>query len=152
MRGSGIGHAGGFPMRPRTACPIGQAGARRRRTPELHARAGALRRLLEARPTLTRSEAERRLLALVRLAGLPLPETNVRLGRHEVDVLWRENRLVVEVDGYAYHAGREAFERDRRRDADLQAAGHRVIRVTWRRIVNEPEALIATLAQALARA
>lgn len=55
------------------------------------------------------------------------------------------------MDGYAYHAGREAFERDRRRDAELQAAGLRVIRVTWRRIVREPEALVATLAQALVR-
>lgn len=114
--------------------------------------AGTLRRLVEARPTLTRSEAERRLLGLVRLAGLPRPETNVRVGRHEVDLLWRTERLVVEVDGYAYHAGREAFERDRRRDAELQAAGLRVIRVTWRRIVREPEALIAILAQALVRA
>lgn len=112
---------------------------------------GALRRLVEARPTLTRSEAERRLLGLVRRAGLPRPETNVRVGRHEVDLLWRDRRLVVEVDGYAYHAGREAFERDRRRDAELQAAGLRVIRVTWRRIVREPEALIALLAQALVR-
>lgn len=113
--------------------------------------AAALRRLLEARPTLTRSEAERRLLTLIGLAGLPRPQTNVRVGRHEVDLLWSEQRLIVEVDGYAYHAGRDAFERDRRRDADLQAAGHRVIRVTWRRIVGEPERLIATLAQALAR-
>lgn len=113
---------------------------------------GVLRRLLEARPTLTRSQAERRLLDLVRRAGLPRPETNVRIGRYEVDALWRSERLVVEVDGFAYHAGREAFERDRRRDADLHAAGHRVLRVTWRRITGEPEAVIATIAQALARA
>lgn len=112
--------------------------------------AGVLRRLLDARPTLTRSQAERRLLDLVRRAGLPRPETNVRLAGHEVDLLWRGQRLVVEVDGYAFHAGRDAFERDRRRDADLQAAGHRVIRVTWRRLVDEPEALLVTLALALA--
>lgn len=112
---------------------------------------GVLRRLLESRPTLTRSQAERRLLDLVRRAGLPRPATNVRIGRYEVDALWREQRLVVEVDGFAYHAGREAFERDRRRDADLHAAGYRVLRVTWRRITGEPEAVVATIAQALAR-
>ena len=44
------------------------------------------------------------------------------VGGHEVDMLWREQRLVVEVDGFAYHSGRAAFERDRRRDAALQAA------------------------------
>ena len=60
-------------------------------------------------------------------------------------------RLVVEVDGYAFHSHREAFERDRHRDAELQAAGYRVLRVTWRRIASEPESLLVTLAQALAR-
>ena len=112
--------------------------------------AGALRELLDGRPTLTRSEAERRLLALIRRARLPAPQTNVRVAGHEVDCHWHAERLVVEVDGYAYHAGRDAFERDRRRDTDLLAAGRRVIRVTWRRIVDEPEAVIAAIAQALA--
>ncbi len=112
--------------------------------------APALRRLLVDEPTMTRSKAERRLLTLVARAGLPRPATNVPLHGHEVDLLWRAQRLVVEVDGYAYHAHREAFERDRRRDAELQAAGYRVIRVTWRRMADEPEALLVTLAQALA--
>jgi very-short-patch-repair endonuclease len=56
---------------------------------------------------------------------------------------------VVEVDGFAYHAGRAAFERDRARDADLQAAGLRVMRVTWRQLVEEPEAVAARLGAAL---
>lgn len=112
----------------------------------------ALRRLLGSleTPSLTRSEAERRLLDLIRAAGLPHPRTNVRLHGYEVDVHWPERRLVVEVDGYAFHGTREAFERDRRRDARLQAAGERVIRLTWRRIVGEPEAVVALLAVALA--
>lgn len=104
-----------------------------------------------ARPAPTRSEAEDRLLALLRAAELPPTDVNARVGRHEVDLLWRRHRLIVEVDGYAYHAGRAAFERDRLRDAELQAAGYRVMRVTWRQLVYEPEALIARVAQALAR-
>jgi very-short-patch-repair endonuclease len=102
-------------------------------------------------PTLTRSEAEERLLALLRAARLPPPELNVRVGRREVDCLWRDAALVVEVDGYAYHSSRAAFERDRLRDAELQAAGYRVVRVTWRQLTEEPAALVARLAQALAR-
>lgn len=111
-----------------------------------------LRALLdrEEGPALTRSEAEERLLALVRAACLPTPAVNARIAGYEVDFLWRDERLVVEVDGYAFHSGRRAFERDRLRDADLQAIGFRVVRVTWRQIVDEPEALIARLAQALA--
>jgi very-short-patch-repair endonuclease/predicted transcriptional regulator of viral defense system len=102
-------------------------------------------------PALTRSQAEDRLLALIAAARLPRPGVNVHIAGHEVDLLWRDSRLVVEVDGYAFHSTRTAFERDRARDADLQAAGLRVLRVTWRQIVGEPFALIVRIAQALGR-
>jgi hypothetical protein len=59
----------------------------------------ALRRALRHEPALTRSEAEARLLDLVRAAGLPTPATNVRIAGYEVDLLWRTHRLIVEVDG-----------------------------------------------------
>jgi very-short-patch-repair endonuclease len=109
-----------------------------------------LRAALQTEPSLTRSEAERRLLALLRRAGLPRPRTNVRVGRHEVDLLWATERLVVEVDGFAFHSGRAAFERDRLRDADLQLAGYRVFRITWRELAGQPEAVVARIAGALA--
>jgi very-short-patch-repair endonuclease len=117
-------------------------------------RAGVLilRDLVEGHegPNLTRSEAEDRLLALVHAARLPTPAVNVRVGRYEVDFLWRAERLVVEVDGFAFHSSRSAFERDRARDAELQAAGLRVMRITWRQLTDEPEVIVARLAQALA--
>ena len=100
-------------------------------------------------PRMTRSQAERRLLDLVRHAALPQPVTNARLGPFEVDALWRAEGLVLEVDGWAAHGTRAAFERDRRRDAALQLAGHRVLRVTWRRLADEPLAVVALLAAAL---
>lgn len=114
----------------------------------------AVTRLLlesDSPPALTRSEAEARLLTLLRAADLPPTHLNKRLGRHEVDMLWLPQRLVVEVDGFAYHANRAAFERDRLRDAELHAGGYRVIRVTWRQIQGAPEALVARIAQALVR-
>jgi very-short-patch-repair endonuclease len=104
----------------------------------------------EAGPSLTRSEAERRFLALAAAAGLPAPQTNVRVGRHLVDAVWREQRVIVEIDGFAFHGSRAAFERDRRRDAELAALGYRVIRVTWRQLEGEPHAVVARLAGALA--
>jgi len=114
--------------------------------------AAALSALLdrEGDPTLTRSEAEERMLALVRAARLPPPQVNSRAGGHEVDLLWAAQRLVVEVDGYAYHSSRAAFERDRLRDADLHAAGLQVMRFTWRQLLDGPEAVVARLAAALA--
>ena len=115
----------------------------------LRGRAGAAARGRE--PSLTRSEAERRLLQLVRAAQLPAPRTNVRVGRHEVDLLWPDERVIVEVDGFAFHATRTAFERDRAKDRALQAAGYLVLRITWRQLVDEPEAVVAALAAALAQ-
>lgn len=113
--------------------------------------AAALQRVLAAgqEPALTRSEAERRLQDLVRAARLPAPATNVRVEGFELDACWSEERLVVEVDGFAFHGSRSAFERDRRRDAALQVAGFRVMRVTWRQLVDEPEAVVATVARLL---
>lgn len=118
------------------------------------ARVGRLRAVLEddTEPTLTRSRAEERFLSLVRAAQLPTPAANVSVRGYRVDFFWRAERLVVEVDGFAHHASVRMFERDRRRDAELTAAGLRVVRVTWRQLVKEPHALIARVAQALARA
>ena len=113
---------------------------------------GAVRRLLEDRePSFTRSEAERRLLALIESACLPRPEVNARLGPYEVDFVWRAERLIVEVDGFRYHSSRAAFERDRARDADLQARGWLVMRVTWRQLAEHASAVAAQIAGALAR-
>jgi very-short-patch-repair endonuclease len=98
---------------------------------------------------LTRSEAERRLLRLIDAAGLPRPRTNVKVCGHEVDLFWPEHALVVEFDGWTTHSSRAAFERDRLRDADLQLAGNRVVRVTHRQIGGAPYELVARLAAAL---
>src|SRR5918992_3105529 len=93
----------------------------------------------------TRSEAERRLTQLCKAAGLPPPRTNARVAGYEVDAYWPAERLIVEVDGWTYHRTRTAFERDRRKDAALQAAGYRVVRITWRRLTKEPYSVSAQL-------
>lgn len=104
----------------------------------------------ESVPTVTRSEAERRLRALLRHARLPQPHTNMLFDGYELDFCWPKHRLVVEVDGYPVHGQRTAFERDRARDAALVAAGYRVIRVTWRQLTEQPLLVVANLARALA--
>ena len=125
----------------------------RARTCAKHPGALTVRRLLEnsQSPALTRSEAEARLLDLVRRGRLRRPQVNARLNGYEVDMLWAEERLVVEVDGFAYHSSERAFTNDRRRDAALTAAGFRVVRFTWSDITKQPEATLVMLAQALSR-
>jgi very-short-patch-repair endonuclease len=113
------------------------------------ARLAELARVHDRALTVTRSDAEERFLTLVRRARLSEPEVNVRVGRYIADFLWRDQRLIVEVDGYAFHSSRRSFERDHERDLVLKAAGFDVLRFTRRQIVEEPELVIARLAQAL---
>jgi very-short-patch-repair endonuclease len=98
------------------------------------------------RPALTRSRAERILRDLTRKAQLPPAELNVTLHGFRVDALWREHRVVVEVDGYEFRARRANFESDRRRDAILEAHARTVIRITARRLEDEPYAVVARVA------
>lgn len=86
----------------------------------------------------------------MRRAQLPAPRTNVRVHGHELDAYWPDQRLGVEVDGYAVHATRAVFERDRQRDQELMGRGIRVARVMRRQLRDEPEAVVARLAAALA--
>jgi very-short-patch-repair endonuclease len=102
-------------------------------------------------PAFTRSQAEEKLLALVRSAGLLLPELNAKVLGHEIDFLWRDARLIVEVDGYVFHSSRHSFGMDRRRDAELTAAGYRVLRLTWDDLTVHRLVTVARLAGALAR-
>jgi very-short-patch-repair endonuclease len=101
-------------------------------------------------PEFTRSEAERRLKRLCKAAQLPMPRTNARVNGYEVDAFWPAQRLIVEIDGWRYHGTRQAFERDRRKDAALTTAGYRVVRITWRRLRDEPYSVIAQLGALLA--
>jgi very-short-patch-repair endonuclease len=103
----------------------------------------------EGGPKWTQSEAERRMLSLIREARLPIPQTQARLAGWPADFFWPEHKLILEVDGYPFHSHRRAFERDRRRDAAHVAAGYRVIRVTYRQLLEEPVAVAVVIARTL---
>jgi very-short-patch-repair endonuclease len=99
----------------------------------------------------TRSSLERRFLRLCRDHGLPAPEINVAIGPYVVDFLWRQQRLIVEVDSWRYHGDRAMFEADRDRDAKLKLRGFDVIRFTEWQLDREPHAVAATVRGLLAR-
>jgi very-short-patch-repair endonuclease/predicted transcriptional regulator of viral defense system len=101
-------------------------------------------------PGLTRSQLEERFVRLLRKHKLPMPELNIRLGDIEVDCLWRDQRLIVELDGRDAHDSTPAFESDRARDSALTAALWRVVRVTSRRIRRDGDRLAAELRALLA--
>lgn len=111
---------------------------------------GHLRAVLDlGAPRRTRSEAEERFLGLIRRSDIPCPAVNTRIGEYEIDFFWPAERLAVEVDGFTFHTSPRAFEKDRRRDAELATLGVRVVRVTWRQVTEEPHAVISRLKGAL---
>lgn len=59
--------------------------------------------------------------------------------------------IVVECDGFAIHGRRESFESDRRRDADLAAAGYIVLRITWRALADRPKWVVSVINGAVTR-
>jgi very-short-patch-repair endonuclease len=56
---------------------------------------------------------------------------------HEIDLLYADERLIVELDGEAVHRTRRRFHTDRRRDAAFAARGYQTVRYTWDRITTE---------------
>jgi very-short-patch-repair endonuclease len=93
----------------------------------------------------TRSELERVFIPFCDQNGLPAPTINSQIAGFEVDAAWEAERVAIELDGYAFHHGRRAFERDRSKALTLQAAGYRVLRLTWRQLSDEPGAVLAAI-------
>ena len=104
-----------------------------------------------ARPLPTRSELEDRLLALLRRHRIPPPLVNEPVGPYVADFLWPAARLIVETDGYAFHAGQEAFEADRERQNALVALGYEVLRFTYAQVTRRPRLVADTIREALRR-
>jgi very-short-patch-repair endonuclease len=105
----------------------------------------AIRAALQQRrrgSSATKSDLEEMFLALIDAAGIPRPEINALVESFEVDAVWRDARLVVELDGRDTHGTVAAFERDRNRDRALQVAGWRPVRITYRQMCEAPRAVI----------
>lgn len=97
----------------------------------------------------TRSDLETAFLAFFARSGIAGPEVNQKLGRHEVDFLWRKQRLIVEADTFFYHRGSIAFESDHARDLDLRQQGYAVLRFTDKQLETEPGRIVADVRKEL---
>ncbi|HEX3977062.1 MAG TPA: DUF559 domain-containing protein [Solirubrobacteraceae bacterium] len=115
------------------------------------ARLGALLEQELGASTMTRSDTEELMLALIRQAGLPAPKVNFPFGAYELDFYWPDARFVVEVDSYTFHSSRYRFERDRRKDNALRRADIEVMRVVRREITERSHGLVADVTRSLTR-
>lgn len=105
--------------------------------------------LIEAAVTGARSEAERVAHALLRAADITGWRPGVEIGDYEGDVVFDRHRLIVEVDGFAFHSGQHEFQRDRTRQNALVANGWTVLRFTWADLTERPDQVVATIRHAL---
>ncbi len=103
------------------------------------------------RPIWTRSEFERRFVDALLAAGLPRPATGWNEVGYEIDVYWPDLRFGIELDSFATHGNRQAFETDRERDLDFALARIETIRITERRFHRDPAAVVAGVETLLAR-
>ena len=97
-----------------------------------------------------RAESERVLLSLLRRGGVTGGQANIeiRYSRGVIgvaDVAFKAARLVVELDGWAFHTTPERFQRDRERQNRLVAAGWTVLRFTWRDLIERPDYVMASV-------
>jgi hypothetical protein len=97
----------------------------------------------------TRSDLEKAFLAICDAAGIPRPSVNTWVEYDgtggEIDFVWPDAKVAIEVDGWEDHGNRFAFERDRERDRRLRLDGWRVERFTWRQLFFDPEEVERTL-------
>lgn len=87
-----------------------------------------------------RSHLEHRFVRVCQENDVPVPLLNVRIGRWTVDCLWPDEKLVVELDGHAYHKTRGARRRDAQKARELELMGHRVVRFDWAEVEEDPGA------------
>jgi very-short-patch-repair endonuclease len=109
-----------------------------------------MRRLLHL-DALTDTGLERKFLAIVRAANLPLPETQAQVSGYRVDFYWPNLGLVIEADGWRYHrtAGEQAT--DHRRDQAHARAALTTLRFSESQIRYRPDEVRRTLATVASR-
>lgn len=113
-----------------------------------------IRQLLARTGDGAQSELERLAVSLLRRAGITgfHPNLTVRLRdgtSAEIDIAFPDRRIAIELDGYAFHSGAEAFRKDVRRGNRLLADGWTVRRFTWDDLLDDPEGFVAVVVELL---
>jgi hypothetical protein len=115
-----------------------------------------LARLADPKTTpvgITRNDLEEGFLALIDRFQLPRPRMNVHVtlrGKfYEIDCLWEDRKVAIELDGGGVHGTTKAFHKDRERDRILTAEGYTTARITWDHLTRTPSEVASDLQQIL---
>jgi hypothetical protein len=112
-----------------------------------------LRAVIADGPAPTRTDLEDLLLDLLDRGGIERPEINapMRFGIETIvpDYLWRARGVAIEADSVTWHEHKLTREHDAYKQAQLEAAGLRVLRITWAQITRSPQQTLARIRAAL---
>jgi very-short-patch-repair endonuclease len=101
------------------------------------------------------SEPELELRAILQAVNMESPvaqfRVRTRLRTYCIDLAYPHQKLALEYDGFEAHTTREAFERDRQRQNDLQLIGWRFLRYTWTDLRNRSQDVVREVKTALTR-
>lgn len=95
------------------------------------------------------SASEVDFLILCREEGLKMPQVNVLVEGKRVDFHWPKERLIVEADSYGFHGDPTSFEHDHQSTVDLEVAGYRVHRTTYKMLQANPRPLLSLVRDSL---
>jgi very-short-patch-repair endonuclease len=113
--------------------------------------ATAAGRLLVAASDRAASAAERILITLLRKAHFTGWQLHHWTNGYEVDAAFPTHRVAVEIDGWAWHQDRKAFQNDRQRQNSIVLAGWSLLRFTWHDLTQRPDRVVAEIRAALSR-
>jgi len=85
-------------------------------------------------------------VAFCRRHSLPRPHINAMACGVEVDALFSQQQVIVELDSWGFHSDRESFEDDRERDGISAAAGFTTVRITSRGFEHQTRRLLSIIA------
>ncbi|MGV0992361.1 MAG: DUF559 domain-containing protein [Mycobacterium sp.] len=111
--------------------------------------ARAARRMLQAASGGARSEAERLVIQLLRTAGIGGWKANFPVGPYAIDIAFPDQRVAIEIDGWAFHSDQPAFQNDRKRQNWLALQGWQVLRFTWLDITQHPQRVLKEIRAAI---
>ncbi len=97
----------------------------------------------------TRSVLEGLFLLAWAERGLKMPRVNEKVFGREVDGFWPDEKLVLELDGGAFHSDPISRQRDLEKTRYLIGKGLRVVRVTYREFEADPDRVVDHVASQL---
>jgi predicted transcriptional regulator of viral defense system len=89
----------------------------------------------------TKSRLERMFLEICEQQGWPTPEVNEYIAGWQVDALWLDKRIAVELDGYGNHHSPAQLKRDRRKELELRRAGFTPVRYSEEQLKQRHEVI-----------